>query len=105
MSLETPEAAIDPKGGKADGISLTWGKLHRVTQADQCLSQPPLPLSLLPSGTFADSRLLLSFGRQKAGERPRKRKRREKQRKKNKKTIDRCARDVAASSVCFDLEE
>lgn len=49
VSLETPEAAIDPKGGKADGISLTWGKLHRVTQADQCLSQPPLPLSLPPS--------------------------------------------------------
>lgn len=81
MSLETLEATIDPKGGKADGISLTWGKLHHVTQADQCLSQAPLSLALLPRRTIADSRLLLSLG--KAAERPR---------KKKEKSVDRCVR-------------
>lgn len=38
-----------PKGGKADGISLTYGKLQHVTQPDQC---PPSPPFASLRGTF-----------------------------------------------------
>lgn len=97
VSLETLEAAIDPKGGKADGISLTWGKLHHVTQADQCLPPPPLSLFFLPWGTFADSRLLLSLA---SGQ--------EKEKDKNKIKIRNLLTDVWETlqlPQCFDLEE
>lgn len=36
MSVEILEMDIDQRGGKADGISLSYGKLRRVTQPDQC---------------------------------------------------------------------
>lgn len=40
MSAETLQMDIDQRGKKADGISLTYGKLHRVTQSDQCPLSP-----------------------------------------------------------------
>lgn len=70
MSLETPETDIDRRGEKADGISLTYGKLHRVTQADQCVSQPPLPVRLSPGGLLKLLHLFLGLGMRKAGVHP-----------------------------------
>lgn len=46
-----------PKGRKADGISLTYGKLHSVTQPDQC----PLSLSLFSSVCISGGLLMLKL--------------------------------------------
>lgn len=43
---------IDQRGRKLNGISLTYGKLQRVTQPDQCVRSLLRPLFASLWGTF-----------------------------------------------------